>query len=509
MGAPWMGFAIADEGFAVMDGVLSCRAKEGFGLSEAGFLTFCRVAAEAEILESAACMAAFFFLFMPGAGRRAGRDKRNKIDKRDRGMLAVFFLYIGIYSANLWDPVSVNGWVCMLAWAILTEIILGWAGLGRKVVFLMEALFFSIRHMGMLIAESLHFVMNQGVMKTADSPEAIFRYAAATFTIAMAARFVLLALMLYMAGRSLPGGRMELRWKELCYLCLMPVAGILFGNIILRLYVVVKEDAYFQMYEQYPAFIGLVPLVAVLFYGGILVTFLSYREMARLQEERKKYFVEEQQISLLRERMEEVERFYDGLGRMKHELRNHLTNIRGLAVKGDYREMERYLSRISDSMNAFEFTEKTGNAVTDVIVNDKQKAAQKAGIRFCSEFAYPASDGYSAYDIGIILHNLLQNALEACKRMKSGEKYIVLSGRRKKKFFLMEVKNSFEGEVLFDKNTELPVSTKEKEPFLHGIGLSNVKREAEKYMGDVDIRVEGNEFRVTVLLQEDPAEKCQ
>ena len=37
---------------------------------------------------------------------------------------------------------------------------------------------------------------------------------------------------------------------------------------------------------------------------------------------------------------------------------------------------------------------------------------------------------------------------------------------------------------------------------MHGIGLSNVKREAEKYMGDVDIRTENNEFHVTVLLQE-------
>ena len=34
------------------------------------------------------------------------------------------------------------------------------------------------------------------------------------------------------------------------------------------------------------------------------------------------------------------------------------------------------------------------------------------------------------------------------------------------------------------------------------IGLSNVKREVDKYMGDVDIRAKKNEFSVTVLLQE-------
>lgn len=77
-----------------------------------------------------------------------------------------------------------------------------------------------------------------------------------------------------------------------------------------------------------------------------------------------------------------------------------------------------------------------------------------------------------------------------------------MSGRQKRKFFLIEVKNSFVGEIEFDKNTDLPVSTKQNDNSLHGIGLSNVKREVEKYMGDVKIKIKKNEFGVTVLLQE-------
>ncbi len=98
------------------------------------------------------------------------------------------------------------------------------------------------------------------------------------------------------------------------------------------------------------------------------------------------------------------------------------------------------------------------------------------------------------------------NALEACEKVTTGKKYIILSGRQKKRFFLINVKNSFAGEVIFDKNTNLPISTKEnvsgKLTFLHGIGLSNVKREAAKYLGNMDIKVKRKEFSVTVLLQE-------
>ena len=193
--------------------------------------------------------------------------------------------------------------------------------------------------------------------------------------------------------------------------------------------------------------------------------------------------------------MEEVEQFYNGIRQMKHEMRNHLTNIKGLIESGNYEDMQQYLSKMDESMNVFEITIQTGNAVTDVIVNDKQKAASKQGVQFQSEFSYPVSDRYDAYDIGIIVNNLLQNALEACEKMNTGERYITLSGKQKRKFFLIEVRNSFDGEIKFDSNTNLPVSDKEKDISLHGIGLSNV-------MGDLDIKVKKNEFSVTILLQE-------
>ncbi len=68
--------------------------------------------------------------------------------------------------------------------------------------------------------------------------------------------------------------------------------------------------------------------------------------------------------------------------------------------------------------------------------------------------------------------------------------------------------------MVFDKSTNLPVSTKAPEVSggpapLHGIGLSNVRREAAKYLGNVDIKVKKNEFSVTVLLQERKKKRVQ
>lgn len=461
-------------------------------MSEVEFTLFQNIIGGIEIFLCAVCLTVFFYPFMIWSRETKG--------SRVKKAAVVFGIYAAVYLLH--SVSSLYGWLCVMIVTILLMTVSRFLEMERKVAFLLGILYFGMLYMSRLMAESLYYVLNKKSVEGALQVEVILRNTAVNYSVTIILHFIILFLMVYFVGKQLRKKRMELHIKELCYLSLMPVMSILFVNIISRVLIIIREDMVFQLYEQYPFFLGLVPLIAVLLYAGILITIASYQELLGLHEEKKKYFVEEQQIRAIQERMEEVDRFYTGIRQMKHEMRNHLTNIKGLVESGSYEDMEQYIEKLDESMNAFELTVKTGNAVTDVIVNDKQKAAVKQGIEFRAEFSYPASDKYNAYDIGIIINNLLQNALEACEGIQTGKRYIVLSGRQKKKFFLIEVKNSFAGEVIFDENTGLPVSGKRKDVSLHGIGLSNVKREVEKYMGDLDIKVKRNEFCVTVLLQE-------
>ena len=65
---------------------------------------------------------------------------------------------------------------------------------------------------------------------------------------------------------------------------------------------------------------------------------------------------------------------------------------------------------------------------------------------------------------------------------------------------MIETTNSYAGEIKFGQDG-LPVTTKKREIPLHGIGLSNVRREAEKYRGELEIRTSQQMFYATVLLQ--------
>lgn len=465
-------------------------------MSETGFMLLQSIESGIEVVLYAICITAFFYPFMAEKKEwRAVKLKKSFI---------VFLAYGSMYLIGM--TASISSWLCMVIVIILLVAASKFTGIDKKFTFFLGILFFGIQNMSRLIIESIYYIF---IMKFAENIieiNTIYDRIIIGNFIVMTLQIVSFFTMLCFAGKKLQNKRLELHMKELCYLCITPIISILFGNIIFQMVLVVKENTFFLLYEQYPLFIGLVPLIAALFYIGMMISIMSYQEMVSLQEEKNKYFVEEQQLRAIRERMEEVEQFYGGIRRMKHEMKNHLTNIKGLAGSGNYEEMEQYIAKMDESMNMFELSIKTGNAVTDVIVNDKQKAAYKQGIQFRSEFRYPVSDGYDAYDIGIIINNLLQNALEACERMETGKKYILLSGRQKKRFFIINVRNSFEGEVLFDRNTNLPLSAKENTTgeaiSLHGIGLSNVKREAAKYLGNVDIKVKKNEFIVTVLLQE-------
>ena len=396
-------------------------------MGEAGFSLILDIVVRIEILLYAVCMAAFFYPFMTGKKEQ----RKNRIKK----VLMVFLIYTIMYFVNM--ATSVYGWLCMIIVLILLVASSKFLDMDREFTFFWGVIFFCIRNLSVLMMRSVSYFLDKYLVRKAGTIkdiENVFRNATLNYIFVAVLQIILFIVMLYVVIRLLKKKTMKLHIKELCYLLLIPITGILFVNIIFNILLIVNENLVFQLYEQFPVFLGIVPMVAALFYAGILITIVSYQKMIGLQEEKEKYFVEQQQVHAIQERMEEVEHFYNGIRQMKHEMKNHLTNIKGLVRNGSYEEIEQYIDQMDESMNVFELTIKTGNTVTDVIVNDKQKAAEKQGILFQSEFSYPKSEGYNAYDIGVIINNLLQNALEACGKMAEGKKYIYLSGRQKKNF---------------------------------------------------------------------------
>ncbi len=504
------------------------------------FILSYQITSGTELFFSSIFMAALFRPFLR-EGNNPERLRRN------------LFLIILVNGAGclLYLLPSFSGKIHMVTVTLTLMALSGFLGMERNFIFLLEAVFYSVRNLSMIMMRSVDYFLEKIFLKNTNTAELVYWKAFWNNLLVTAMQLLLFSIMLFMAGRQLRKREMRLHVRELCCLLLAPAMGILFVNLVLRLLVVVNGNEVFRLFESIPAFTVILPAMAFLIYAGILAAIAACQRILLLQEERENYFVATQQLSAMANRIREAEGMQDDLRRMKHELRNHLTTIRGLAVSGHYEDMDAYIGQMNKSLDMFSPAISTGNPVTDVILNDKRKSAMENGIHFQTEFTYPEKGGYNAYDMGIILGNLLQNALEACGKVPEGSRYISVSGRQKKKFFLLEVRNSFQGEIHFDRHTNLPLSTKEEERpgtsglsrgtglsdvnsglshgngmsgmnsgfphgtgmpgmnsgFSHGIGLSNVKRTAEKYSGNLDIRIEGNTFCVTVLLQQCSLEK--
>lgn len=224
-----------------------------------------------------------------------------------------------------------------------------------------------------------------------------------------------------------------------------------------------------------------------------------FQRLADYNSEKEKTRMLENQVRETEKEVKEIQDIYADIRGLRHDMKNNLESI-SLYIQrkyGDDKELSDYLGTMTETVNRLDFSHNTGNGITDIILAQKTAEAAKRGIALTHSFAFPTKKTIDAYHVGIILNNALQNSIEACENEQ--EKEIYLCSYSKGSLYFIKCQNSFTGRLDFDKNSGLPLTEKENKS-VHGIGLSNIKRCAEKYRGDIDIAAENGKFTLTVML---------
>lgn len=427
-----------------------------------------------------------------------------KKGKRDGIAAALFILAnigIGLLPCATWARYTV------LAFSVLGYGAVNYKKQIGKTIFVMLA-FYNLHCLSFLIANSIYMEVTNIMMEELDILQESYMQQVyhcmsvgqAAFDFFYTALFAAMTAILY----RLIKWKTVMMWQDVILLSVLNFVGSMIAKIVIGLITVKIDDGFFVLFDEKPDLLWKVPMIAVLIFAGEAALIYFWQRYRTLLAERQKHFVEEQQVKAMKKRLEEAENFYGGIRKVKHEMKNHMANIKGLTEAGQYGEIEEYVQRMDETMQALEYKYVTGNAVTDVIINDKWRRAEKAGIRFDADFWYGGE--IPVFDLGIILNNLLDNAIEACEKLESGKGFIRLTLKRKKQFLLLNVENSFDGTAPIRKDSTLPVTTKQSIlPDIvteHGIGLENVQDMAERYFGGVNIKVRGDVFYVTVMLQQ-------
>lgn len=202
----------------------------------------------------------------------------------------------------------------------------------------------------------------------------------------------------------------------------------------------------------------------------------------------------ERQILLYANQLEVLTQSDAKVTAFRHDMKNHLADLVVMAKMQKNKDIEEYIREMGVYMeNPKEFVS-TGNGAIDSLMNYLLGWAKEQLYKVEYEIAIPAGLKISAFNLNVILGNLIENAIEASAR--SEEKWLFIEIFYEKGMLFINIRNSFSHELnVQDKRF---VSTKQEQG--HGIGLKNVEKMVENYHGTMEISNTENSFEVDVIL---------
>ena len=177
----------------------------------------------------------------------------------------------------------------------------------------------------------------------------------------------------------------------------------------------------------------------------------------------------------------------------RHDIKNHWVALRGYFQRNDYEGGIQYIDEMSEKLTSGE-TIDTGNVALDAILSTKKALAEEKNITFISTVQIPEKLSVDATDICIIFGNSLDNAIEACEKIKNEDKCIKLSVIFEEDTILCKVSNTI------SKGKKLSMKTTKTDKENHGFGLENIKQALSKYNHVLKIDQTDKEFILSFII---------
>ncbi len=181
--------------------------------------------------------------------------------------------------------------------------------------------------------------------------------------------------------------------------------------------------------------------------------------------------------------------------RLRHDMKNHVIALSALSRNKEWEKIDDYLKNMEGM--ALEIDEDmTGNKAVDALLHQKRKWAEEGNIRWECDVQIPKGCGINDFDLCVLFGNILDNALEACGRMR-GDKccFIDIQAKAVKKCFLIEVRNSMDKAEKFTGGFTNMEDSQE-----HGIGLLNVGDVVYGYDGVLNAEAGNGIFLISILM---------
>jgi sensor histidine kinase YesM len=179
----------------------------------------------------------------------------------------------------------------------------------------------------------------------------------------------------------------------------------------------------------------------------------------------------------------------------RHELKNKYFYMQTLLKEHKYDQLNNYINDYIGELSTNYYGIRSNNALIDHILNTRLETAHKHNIKTCVEVLIPEDLSINEDYFCTIFLNLIDNAIEASLQVDNPD--ILIKLNVKGQYLICNIENKTDSALLAS-NAELKTTKKDKKN--HGFGLKIVESTVKKANGIIDIKVEDDRFKVSVMI---------
>ena len=190
--------------------------------------------------------------------------------------------------------------------------------------------------------------------------------------------------------------------------------------------------------------------------------------------------------------------FQESVETIRHKCHDLKHMIAALQQEGGTVQSQQLLQEMRTAVTRYDTSINTGNNTLDALLSKTWNSCEQRGIQWTCMADGKALEFMDAFDLYILLGNALDNAVECLTAIPEKEKrFLSINIRRKGGLALLCLRNYCDHTLSFEQG--LPVTTK-AEKAEHGYGTRSIREIAEKYNGQMSVKVEQNIFTLNILL---------
>ena len=178
---------------------------------------------------------------------------------------------------------------------------------------------------------------------------------------------------------------------------------------------------------------------------------------------------------------------------MRHDRRHFEALLYQLLEEGNIEEAKKYLAErlAMEPQPVMKYCE---NTTVNAAISHYMACAKMENIAITVSANIPSGLSVNELELAIVISNLLENAINACRKLPETDRYLKLTAKYKIQL-LLEIENSCDRKVALDEDG-YPFSKNEN----HGIGTRSVLAFVNKTDSEICYLAEGTRFRVRMIL---------